>query len=147
MRPPSVSATGGEQLKEQARTEPAASALANTQVSDLLKANRKLVDSLAAAAPSVPEITRLRFALQFPDDSEARDKLTKMVAWREGTGRPIVEAAAAAVAQATAGGAWDNEPVRAAAPHGDFSPRPKRSPDCLKRTPDCSLGLTAAPHV
>jgi len=39
------------------------------------------------------------------------------VAWRAGAGKAIVDSAAEAVAKATAGGGWDNEPVRLAAPY------------------------------
>jgi hypothetical protein len=106
-------------LTEPARVAPAASVRTSSEVEDLFKANRALVDSLAVVAPGQPEITLLRFALQFPDAVEAKEKLRMMVAWRAGVGRPIVESAAAAVAAATAGGAWDNEPVRAAAPHAE----------------------------
>ena len=113
---------------EPARTEPAASVRVSTELERLLKANRDLVDSLAVVGTDVPEITRLRFALQFPDAAEAKAKLSKAVAWRDGAGRPIVEAAAAAVAQATAGGGWENEPVRAAAPHGESRHRTWRTP-------------------
>ena len=87
------------------------------QVESLLNANKGLVESLAAIAPDMPELARLRFALAFPDPAEAKQNLMDTVAWRAGEGRSIVESAAEAVAKATAGGAWDNEPVRAAAPH------------------------------
>jgi hypothetical protein len=83
----------------------------------LLDANRARVDALASVAPDESEITRLRFALQFESDSEAREALAEMVSWRKGAGRSIVEAAGKAVAEATAAGGWDNEPVRLAAPN------------------------------
>jgi hypothetical protein len=87
-----------------------------TSVSSLLNVNRRLVDSLASVA-DVSEITRLRFALAFPNQFEAQRALRETLAWRQGAGRAIVDSAAKAVAQATSGGAWDNEVVRAAAPH------------------------------
>jgi len=83
----------------------------------LLNSNRAKVDSLASVAPDVPEITRLRFALAFPDQAEAVSNLKDSIAWREGAGRSIVESAAAAVAKATENGGWDNEIVANAAPH------------------------------
>ena len=98
-------------------TAPRAAAYMQTQVESLLSANRALVDELATIGPDTSELTRLRFALQFPDPAEAKDAMRENVAWRAGAGKPIVESAAKAVAEATAGGAWDNEPVRAAAPH------------------------------
>lgn len=83
----------------------------------LMDANRGLVESLASIAPDMSEISRLRFAMAFPDAADAKAALQETVAWRAGAGRSIVESAAEAVAKATAGGGWDNEPVRAAAPH------------------------------
>ncbi|CAM9723157.1 unnamed protein product [Heterosigma akashiwo] len=62
-------------------------------------------------------MTRLRFALAFDSQAEAKQALRDSVAFRKGAGRPLVEAAAKAVEQATANGGWDNEPVRAAAPN------------------------------
>jgi len=100
-----------------ATTAPRAAAYMQTQVESLLTANGALVESLASIAPDVSELTRLRFALQFPDPAEAKDAMRENVAWRAGAGKSIVESAAKAVAEATAGGGWDNEPVRAAAPH------------------------------
>lgn len=98
-------------------TAPRAAAYMQAQVESLLSANRALVDELATIGPDTSELTRLRFALQFPDPVEAKDAMRENVAWRAGAGKSIVESAAKAVAEATAGGAWDNEPVRAAAPH------------------------------
>jgi len=88
-----------------------------TQVESLLSANGALVEELATIGPDVSELTRLRFAMQFPDPSEAKAAMRENVAWRAGAGKSIVDSAAKAVAEATAGGGWDNEPVRAAAPH------------------------------
>jgi hypothetical protein len=86
-------------------------------VASLLIQHRALVDDLASVA-DVPEITRLRFALAFPDDaSAAKEALAATVAWRSGEGQKIVDAAAAAVAQATSSGTWDNAPARESAPH------------------------------
>lgn len=84
---------------------------------DILASNRARVDSLASISPDVPELTLLRFALAFPTQAEAASNLRDTVAWRQGAGRSIVDSAAAAVAQATAGGGWDNEAVASAAPH------------------------------
>jgi len=90
---------------------------ASTQVQSLLDANSAVINSLASIATDMPEIARLRFALQFPNEAEAKEAMRECVAWRTGEGRSIVDAAAEAVAKATAGGGWDNEAVRAAAPH------------------------------
>ena len=98
-------------------TAPRAAAYMQTQVESLLSANSALVEELATIGPDVTELTRLRFAMQFPDPAEAKAAMRENVAWRAGAGKSIVESAAKAVAEATAGGGWDNEPVRAAAPH------------------------------
>jgi hypothetical protein len=86
-------------------------------VKSLLNANRARIDSLASISADVPELTLLRFALAFPNQAEANRALRETVAWRRGAGQSIVNSAAEAVAKATAGGGWDNEPVRDAAPH------------------------------
>ena len=88
-----------------------------TEVQSLLAKNSALLKQLAAIGPDVPEMTRLRFAMAFPDAEEAKANLRELVVWRAGAGRSMVESAAKAVAQATANGGWDNEPVRLAAPH------------------------------
>lgn len=93
--------------------------LRSTDVQSLLKSNRALLDSMATLAPETPELVRLRFALAFSDPAEAKAALKDAVFWRKGAGRAIVDSAADAVAKATAGGGWDNELVRAAAPHAD----------------------------
>ena len=94
-----------------------AAAQSTTAVQSLLDANRAAVDSLAAVAPGMDELTLLRFALAFPDQAEASQNLKDTLAWRASEGKAIVDSAAEAVAKATAGGGWDNEPVRAAAPY------------------------------
>jgi hypothetical protein len=83
----------------------------------LLNTNRARIDSLASISADVPEITLLRFALAFPNQAEANRALRDTLAWRRGAGKSIVKSAAEAVAKATAGGGWDNAPVRDAAPH------------------------------
>jgi hypothetical protein len=86
-------------------------------VKTLLNDNRDRIDSLASISADVPELTLLRFALAFPSQAEALRNLREMVVWRKGSGKSIVNSAAEAVAKATAGGGWDNDAVRDAAPH------------------------------
>lgn len=86
--------------------------------------NRFVVDELVKVASDagqdMTEIDLLRFALAHPDDEKAAEKaLLNAIEWRQTKGKHIVESARAAVEKATAGGGWDNEPVRDAAPHGD----------------------------
>jgi hypothetical protein len=100
-----------------AHMQVAAPVVPGSEVERLLTANRALVDSLASVAPDMSELARLRCAIAFPEPSEAKAAMAETVAWRAGAGRSIVESAEAAVAKAMEGGAWDNEPVRAAAPH------------------------------
>jgi len=95
----------------------AAATKKSTEVESMLAANRKLVDSLGSIAPDMSELTRLRFALAFPDEADATSALRETIAWRSGKGKAIVEAAGGAVAKAMEGGGWDNEPVRNAAPN------------------------------
>jgi hypothetical protein len=102
----------GRQLVQMRATSPY-----GADVKSLLNANRARIDSLASISADVPELTLLRFALAFPNQAEANRALRDTVAWRRGAGRSIVKSAAEAVTKATAGGGWDNEPVRDAAPH------------------------------
>lgn len=89
----------------------------NPTVKSLLNSNRASVDALASLSADLSEINRLRFALAFPNPGEAKRALRETLAYRKGAGRFIVDSAAEAVTQAMAGGGWDNEAVRAAAPH------------------------------
>lgn len=89
----------------------------NPTVKSLLNSNRASVDALASLSADLSEINRLRFALAFPNSGEAKRALRETLAYRKGAGRFIVDSAAEAVTQAMAGGGWDNEAVRAAAPH------------------------------
>ena len=84
------------------------------QLAPLLDANRATIDALPNSAS---ELTRLRFAMAYPDAAEANKMFEEQQAWRAGEGAAVVSAAAAAVAAAQAGAGWDNAPVRDAAPH------------------------------
>uniref|UniRef100_A0A7S3PYR4 CRAL-TRIO domain-containing protein n=1 Tax=Chaetoceros debilis TaxID=122233 RepID=A0A7S3PYR4_9STRA len=88
-------------------------------VNSLLSANRATIDAMGKEFPDVPEITRLRFALAFSSQAEAKRALRESVAFRKGVGRSLVESAAKAYEEATSNtnGGWDNEAVRVAAPH------------------------------
>ena len=93
-------------------------AFASKNVESLLKKNRAKLDDLATIAPDLSEISRLRFALTFPDRFESRMAIREAVSYRDGEGKSIVEAAARAVAAATAvDGKWNNDFVRDNAPH------------------------------
>jgi len=102
-------------LQRQRVTPLRAGAPLGADLNELLAANRKAIDRLEA--PELSEIQLLRFALQFPSNSAARAALRETLAWRAGAGKTIVESAKAAVAAAMEGGGWNNEAVRAAAPH------------------------------
>lgn len=90
---------------------------ASNEVQNLLSANSALVSSLGAMAPDMSEMARLRFALGFPEKADAEAAMRETLAWRSGPGKSTVEAAKEAVDKATAGGGWDNDVVRDAAPH------------------------------
>jgi hypothetical protein len=104
--------SSGRQLVQMRATSPY-----GKDVKSLLNENRDRIDSLASISADVPELTLLRFSLAFPSQAEALRNLREMVVWRRGAGKSIVNSAAEAVAKATAGGGWDNEAVRLAAPH------------------------------
>lgn len=86
-------------------------------VQGMLDANRAQIDALGKIGPEMSELTRLRFCLAFSEKGEAEEAMRETVAWRAGPGKAIVDSAAEAVAASMAGGGWDNEPVRLAAPH------------------------------
>ncbi|CAK0864160.1 unnamed protein product, partial [Prorocentrum cordatum] len=67
------------------------------------------------------------------DVPAAAENVREVLAWRKGEGAGIVATAEKAIAEATAGGGWNNEPVFAAAPNADK----------LKAfiTPDCYVVL------
>lgn len=91
---------------------------AKTDLQSLLDANRSKINALGeAVGKDIPEITRLRFAMAFETQIEAKRALRETMAWRTGAGKSIVESAAKAVKEAVANGGWDNEVVREAAPH------------------------------
>ena len=91
---------------------------AGQSVQSLLSSKENVVKALATTAPDMTEMELLRFALTFPDSqAEAKKAVAYAAGWRAGAGKSIVEAAAKAVSEATAGGGWDNEPVRTNAPH------------------------------
>mmetsp|Transcript_23157 Transcript_23157/g.61907 ORF Transcript_23157/g.61907 Transcript_23157/m.61907 type:complete len:309 (-) Transcript_23157:284-1210(-) len=84
-------------------------------VESLLSKNKARIDKMDSGAS---ELTRLRFAMAFDSDAEATSAFNEMMKWRAGEGKALVAAAEEAVAKATAGGGWDNDVVRDAAPHG-----------------------------
>ena len=97
-----------------------------TKTEGLLINNRRVVDALAKSVDGMDGVDMsgvdlLRFAMVHPEDERAAvDALQSAIKWRKTKGKRIVESAKAAVEEATAGGGWNNEPVRNAAPHSDL---------------------------
>lgn len=60
------------------------------------------------------------FYLRFCLDDKGVEDLKKTLAWRDGEGKAMCDAATTAFLAATADGGWDNSPIRAAAPHADI---------------------------
>lgn len=60
------------------------------------------------------------FFLRFCLSEDPLSLLKQNLEWRKGDGKKICEAAQTAIAEALAGGKWDNEPVRAAAPYASI---------------------------
>jgi len=100
-------------------------AAAEKEDMDLEKISKKYADEvkqIRRLCTAVPEdwddVKVMRFAMQHPGDPKAAaDNVKEVLAWRAGEGLPVVTAAAAAIAKATAKGGWDNTPVFEAAPH------------------------------
>ncbi|KAL1514944.1 hypothetical protein AB1Y20_004020 [Prymnesium parvum] len=96
------------------------SATTTADLATLLSAHSLEIAALRSRASGKPidEVALLRVAMEHPGDAPgALAALEKVLAWREGEGSAITAAAAAAVDEARRGGAWDNSPVFAAAPH------------------------------
>lgn len=88
----------------------------------LLEQHRAEVDELASRTASERgadenESWLLRFVLESESVDDAVASVNKVLQWRRGEGKPIVDAAAAAYEAATAGGGWNNEAAIGAAPH------------------------------
>lgn len=83
--------------------------------------HRSTVDALEKEAPGVlSEMERLRLALQFDTAEKASTAMKERTAWRDGRGKDICEAAAAAFEAAISNeGTWNNDPVYNSAPHAD----------------------------
>ena len=88
----------------------------------LLEQHRAEVDELASRTASERgadenESWLLRFVLESESVDDAVASVNKVLQWRRGEGKPIVDAAAAAYEAATAGGGWNNEAAIGAAPN------------------------------
>lgn len=93
-------------------------------VEALTSANRAAIDDLRSACKDVltdqDDLWLLRFVLEKNGDvAEAAANVREVIEWRKGEGAAIVASADKAIAEATAGGGWNNEPIYAAAPHTD----------------------------
>eukprot|EP00929_Paragymnodinium_shiwhaense_P006656 TRINITY_DN11052_c0_g1_i1.p1 TRINITY_DN11052_c0_g1~~TRINITY_DN11052_c0_g1_i1.p1 ORF type:complete len:386 (-),score=68.81 TRINITY_DN11052_c0_g1_i1:124-1221(-) len=94
----------------------------NLSVSSLLEKYGKDISAIRKACGDMVEDRDdsylLRFAIEHKGDVDAAVKNVGQVnLWRRRAGKPIIEAAAGAVAKAMEGGKWDNSHVLAAAPH------------------------------
>lgn len=93
-------------------------------VEKLTKKYRSAIDDLRSACKDVlddqDDLDLLFFLLESKGEvSAAAENVREVVAWRKGEGAGIVAKATKAIAEATAGGGWNNEPVFAAAPNSD----------------------------
>lgn len=90
----------------------------------VFKRHAAQVSEIRRLCPDLPaeydDVKLLRFAMQHAGDVNAAvENVKEVLQWRNGEGASIVAAAREAVAQAAAGGAWNNAPVLKAAPHSD----------------------------
>jgi hypothetical protein len=96
------------------------------QISELRAKHAPALELLLARTAGVrdaehDELWALRFVLEHPDDATAAEaSVRETLTWRRGAGAPIVSAAKAALAAATANGSWNNDAIVAAAPHADL---------------------------
>lgn len=86
---------------------------------DRISALKEEAASVSAADAPADDVFYLRYCLASYDDGDAgmKSALADNMRWRVSAGKSICDAAAGAVSEATASGSWDNDPVRAAAPH------------------------------
>lgn len=121
---PSAAFMGSKSTPKKARISPlnAFPYKIGAKTEGVLINNRFVVDSLKNVVPDdmeMSEMALLRFALAFPDETEAEEALLKAIEWRKTTGKHIVDAARDAYDKATANGGWENQIVRDSAPHAD----------------------------
>jgi hypothetical protein len=96
------------------RVKEPVSALVQKHVSDIARlkeATQAIVGSIDSA-PYNNDVFYLRYCLA----EKGVDNLKETLAWRQGPGKAVCEAATNAFESATSGDKWDNEPVRNCAP-------------------------------
>jgi len=99
-------------------------------ISRLKEIARSMSDDEAVAPAD--DVFYLRYVLSdYGDEDEREAALRSSVGWRKGEGNAIVTSARRAVAAATAGGRWDNGPVRSAAPHSELISEYLQSRQCI----------------
>jgi len=91
---------------------------------ELLKKYANQIEDVRTASGNLlkdkDDLYVLRFAIEHKGNPVAASKNVKEVMeWRSGIGKSMVDSAAEAVAKATEGGGWNNEPVLSAAPHSE----------------------------
>lgn len=97
-----------------------------TSISELQQGCASSLETLLARTADVrdaeehDELWALRFLLEDPDVGAAESAMRETLVWQRGEGASIAAAAKGALAAATAGGGWDNEPILAAAPHAEL---------------------------
>jgi len=91
-------------------------------VDELLSENADMIRELrtvtAGAGEDIDDLWLLRFILDNPDDmAAAKAAAQSALEWRQGEGKPLIDAAKAAYAEATAGGGWNNKVIFEKAPN------------------------------
>lgn len=91
------------------------SALLQKHVSEIARLKEETQATVGSidSAPYNNDMFYLRYCLA----EKGTDELKETLAWRQGAGKAICEAALSASKKATEGGKWDNEPVRSGAPN------------------------------
>jgi hypothetical protein len=92
--------------------------ISNLPVSSLLTEHASDINQLKDIDATLDgDIAYLRYCLGIDDAHERVERFKSNLEWRNGAGKNICEAARSAVTLATADGAWNNDPVLAAAPY------------------------------
>mmetsp|Transcript_20933 Transcript_20933/g.31803 ORF Transcript_20933/g.31803 Transcript_20933/m.31803 type:complete len:309 (-) Transcript_20933:142-1068(-) len=114
-----------------------------SSLSTLLSENGAFLSELREVASSsfpdtapTDDIFYLRYCLSSDKKSkeEIIDQLKSTLEWRSKEGKEICDSAATAIAEATSSGGWNNDPVRAAAPHAASVNKFISSSQCLTIT-------------
>jgi len=96
------------------------SALLKTYASDIASLKEEAKSIVGADAMEQVPYNNDVFYLRYCLEDKGAEDVKKTLAWRQGEGKEMCDAATAAFTAATADGGWNNAPIRDAAPSADI---------------------------